>query len=532
MKNLFLDSQAARQLKINSLSFAQEISLETPTISNLGWAQKNFQQKKVIFCPPIEEISCMADNIIHYINYDWKEPIRMGGDFFHLYSIRNTKSKGLKLNKNIIMGKLITIIDFVKRMSPNDIPTYISFKMLRAVTGDPKYCSIYKNLLTKWGYLKLFYPENTKYVYTSIGDKEFFDFYTLDYFQENKKLQAYLDNYLNQLFMVEDNAFNYEHNEAVIKLGASFVASYDNSLRQLAFPNDVLEFIYNLDDDTKSKCLNSMRWFSTIGTITKVDAANRIYSPVFNMPKVLRKKLNYNFSVDVHNSHPLILCLLLREYYQRHNNSICYILDSVLNNKRIICSPNNDNLPEDVVEYISLTESGKLWDMLVQKTGLKRDEVKSLCFQNILYSRQHHCNLKNPFVAVFNKYFPNVIIAVEGIRQEIKQYCIDRHLYKPKKKEWRWNGDLQKLVEETVKFDVDLSTLIMRIEAKIMISALTRLYREYGDHFFSIFDAIYCVGTTQVSPKKVKATFSKRFAAIGLKPSFGIEIKNVGLLST
>lgn len=531
MRTLFLNSQAAIQLKINSLSFAQENSLETPTISNLGWAQKNFQQKKEIFCPPIEEVSSMADNIIHYINYDWKEPIRMGGDFFHLYSIRNTESKGLKLNKNIIMGKIITIIDFVKRMTPQNTPTYISFEMLRAVTGDPKYCSIYKSYLIGCGYLKLSYPKNSNYVFTTIGNKNL-DFYPLDYFKENKKLQAYLDNYLNQIFKVEDNAFNYVHNDAVIKLGAPFVESYDNSLKQLAFDDDVLKFIKGLDDDTKSNCINSLRWFSTTDTITKVDAANRIYSPVFNMPKVLRKKLNYNFCVDVHNSHPLILCLLLREYYQRHNHSIYYILESVLNNKRIAYSPCNDNLPYDVVEYISLTESGELWDKLVQQTGLKRDQVKSLCFQNILYSRQHHCNLKNPFVALFNKHFPNVIKAVEDIRQEIKQYCIDNHLYKPKKKEWRWDGDLQKMVAETVKFDVDLSTLIMRIEAKIMINALKQLYKQIGDHFFSIFDAIYCVGTTQLDPNVVKTAFSKQFAAIGLKPSFGIECKNVGLLST
>ena len=182
------------------------------------------------------------------------------------------------------------------------------------------------------------------------------------------------------------------------------------------------------------------------------DEYGRIHHFITNSPKGYRDYLNIWFHIDVHNCQPLLFASLIYEYYGISRKVIEYISESYNDfingvsdyHERIVCEYHNKafnyhyetrndcnvlnsseldeikkniaTIPIDVLEYIHLVMSGKLWDVLATTLGMKRDDVKGIMFGELFYSNAKGIMPWQTHAKVFQEHFPNVSKAIVSIR--------------------------------------------------------------------------------------------------------------------
>ncbi len=264
--------------------------------------------------------------------------------------------------------------------------------------------------------------------------------------------------------------------------------------------------------------------------ITEIDNDNRIYHILTNTPKDLKEYLNIKFSIDIKNSHPLLLNKLLLIYCidnELFNNIINkeikhinintilisnsklythYVSDNIHNN--LIYNNINEllnevkNIPPDVRQYIYKTSKGQMWEELLSACefkGLKADdrgELKAQMFAEVFYSKTRTTIYKE-YGKVFKSIYPNV-------------YKIINEL-KPKEE------------------DTKLSHLIMKMESELFHQILERIYKETEYDAINIHDAVVILDTPNnenCKTDEIETIMRDVYNNYNLFPTFSIDRYN------
>lgn len=244
--------------------------------------------------------------------------------------------------------------------------------------------------------------------------------------------------------------------------------------------------------------------------ILSVDKNLRIYSILSQSPRILKNFLNIKFSIDIHNSHPLLFNKLIIERYNINKNilHILYNNISIIDNSyysvsKQLCKllvnsgikkEKIANIPNDILEYIYNTSKGIFWDDFTRLDEFKRllrSHIKVTLFREVFYSKALTTKGKD-FAKVFKKKYPSVY----------------------------------KLVKESKKSDrTYLANEMMKIESSLFRNILTKLYAKRF-RVLTIHDAIIVLdvkANTQCVPELVQSIIEKEYQYIGLFPNVSID---------
>lgn len=219
-------------------------------------------------------------------------------------------------------------------------------------------------------------------------------------------------------------------------------------------------------------------------SINRVDGSGRIYHCLTNLERELKQFLNIDFMLDCKNSHPLLFNYFIFMHYGIPLSSSYNIMSFIKGNSPIIGdshfhnvgknirnylinnSIENDSvalLQDDELEYIYLTCTGQLWDIVMARHQDKdRNEVKVKMFQEVFYSNSPYAYHWKEYAVEFKNQFPSVYKKIGAWKSshqpgEIKKYMAERNL--------------------TVdKPTASLSVAMMNLEAQIFTTILKRLY--------------------------------------------------------
>lgn len=289
-----------------------------------------------------------------------------------------------------------------------------------------------------------------------------------------------------------------------------FSVKYNASLEQLSLNHEkAMEYTNNkLDKYTHryNYYLHSISHFTKDRMrIISVDKNGRIYHPLTNFPRDLKQFTNIHYSIDVHNSHPLMVNHYLINYYNI-NKDIIKIINEIeignINNHnecKQLCKDLKQNklwkdmvkgIPSDVLLYIITTSKGIFWDILSKLTGVDRHEIKGNSFQEIYYGRNRSTRGK-AFGKVFVELYPHV-----------------------------WS-----VLRKLKKADDGLANTMMQVEARIMKDILNALYGK-GYMVASIHDAVIvpiCEENKDFDKDVAVSLMKKVYARYGLYPTLDVE---------
>ncbi|WP_299823618.1 hypothetical protein [uncultured Pontibacter sp.] len=205
-------------------------------------------------------------------------------------------------------------------------------------------------------------------------------------------------------------------------------------------------------------------------------SGNRVHNNLTSLPKRLRRFLYINsgetlVNLDIRNSQPLLLSIVLREYYP--------------------CT-----LPPDVAKYINLCENGQFYEhmmdlMDIPACPMHRDKIrksfKEDCFAHIFYCKN---NPKYTYkeAKIFKRAFP--------------------HCY-------------QVIIQEKKVNYKNLSIKMQQAESNIIIDRVVRHLADLRNIFaLPIHDSLV---VTESNADYVKQIMLKEFANYGVNPTINIE---------
>lgn len=175
--------------------------------------------------------------------------------------------------------------------------------------------------------------------------------------------------------------------------------------------------------------------------ITSIDTNKRIYSIATSTPRLLKPFLNIRYSLDIHNSHPLLFNSILMSYYDISTSlmdRIYPIYEQIYTSnveshnvrrflRKILIANNIEeenikSIPIDVLYYMYLTSMGLFWDVtipkeMVDEKNLLRSDIKVLMFREVFYSKKLTARGKE-YAKIFAKEFPNVYTVVLDSKRE------------------------------------------------------------------------------------------------------------------
>lgn len=512
-----------------------------------------------------------------------------------------SKKSDTKLNYHSIYKKIVFFMDYFYRLNPQNKSYFISSDNIYCLLGE--HYKLIINTLVEHKILdkervmknekkevyssKASYFVDDYYLLYKFNDESLdkFSFRSYTYFNkcfsntiQNQKFQEYLKSYIDKVTTLSEkyNEEDWCKKDILSKLKGWFpwyncyhipvfyIDQHNKSLAKtkLNITEKQIQDIEYAKSIKEGKDVNIRQLISNFNDkkyLKSIDKQLRVYSSLTSLPKEVRQYMNYSCSVDIHNSQPLLLTVLLREYYT-YNKSIKRLINYFFNDKRTALDEyfeigqNDWLLPNDVKLYIDLVNDSKksedkdFWSLLTEKmVNLKknqyestlskvksrniennwlkpnyseiRSKVKECSFKDIFYSKE---NYKSDIKDVFNYYFPNVFSALIDMKKQIENYCMKNNkVSRNKKKEC-------------------LSTLLMKIESILMITSLTELYYRTTDDysFVSIHDAIYYIGSKETMINKygriikvadmIKGVVREVYAAFfGLKPKFGKDVKSL-----
>lgn len=239
----------------------------------------------------------------------------------------------------------------------------------------------------------------------------------------------------------------------------------------------VMEMDSERAKDWQSKINNFDKFWFSAAEIN----GNRAYSNATNFPKDLRC---YNYiqghkgeplwEFDIKNSQPLLLSIVVMEYYKQKGIPI----------------------PEDVLRYKALCETGNFVNYfrdLLDTAGIKHEEtIKTDLFARIFFNKE---SLKRTykFKQKFDEYFPSVGQCISEIKHTEGHKAI--------------------------------STKLTEVESEIMIQKVSMKLIELGVEFFPLHDAIYTVEEyTEITYKVILEEFQKYDIIPKVEPTIVEEI--------
>lgn len=249
--------------------------------------------------------------------------------------------------------------------------------------------------------------------------------------------------------------------------------------------------------------------------ITSIDDNKRIYSIATSTPRLLKPFLNIRYSLDIHNSHPLLFNSILMSYYDISTSlmdRIYPIYEQIYTSnveshnvkrflRKILIANNIEeenikSIPIDVLYYMYLTSMGLFWDVtipkeMVDEKNLLRSDIKVLMFREVFYSKKLTARGKE-YAKIFAKEFPNVYTVVLDSKRENR---------------------------------TKLANDMMKIESELFGKILVELYAKKFK-VISIHDAIVVLDVKQnekCTERVVKQVMTDVYRKYGLHPDISVD---------
>ena len=225
-------------------------------------------------------------------------------------------------------------------------------------------------------------------------------------------------------------------------------------------------------------------WFFT------PDDYGRVHSNISNLNSCLRSCIRWNnkclVNIDICNSQPLFLGVILYDFYVNNCKLLSFILPPPSSLYRIPC----DILPQDVEDFIHLVEIGKIYEYIANVAGVEvknRKKFKQKIFSEILFCEDK--GWVSEYSNLFESLFPNVYNFIVELKK----------------------GDY-----------ADLAKLLQQVESNFMIDGVVgRCMREYPEMpVFTIHDSIM---TTEEYVETLQNIMLEEFAKLGVRPKLHIE---------
>ena len=244
---------------------------------------------------------------------------------------------------------------------------------------------------------------------------------------------------------------------------------------------------------------------------------NRIYHILTSTPRNLKYFLNIKYTVDIHNSHPLLFSKFLMDKYNIPLSYRKSLLSSLLeinpyinvyNVRRKLYNLLKQNnidyleildIPLDVLRYLYLVCSGKFWNVVIPQLKEEnatntynkiRQDVKIIMFAQVFYGKSLTSRGKK-YAKIFEQQFSNVYSVVLSFKRGLERD------------------------KRTV-----LTHKLMSLESQLFREALKRLF-EKGYKVVSIHDAIVVLNVIEndnLTPEIVKEVLCDVYSEVGLVP--------------
>lgn len=302
-----------------------------------------------------------------------------------------------------------------------------------------------------------------------------------------------------------------------------FYDSYVNSLNKLklVYSKQAQKFIdvhFSQNNNSKHYYEYILEEYNNSNFFIKVPNLkdNRIYHILTSTPRNLKYFLNIKYTVDIHNSHPLLFAKFVMDRYNIPLSCRKSLLSSLLEinpyikvynvrkklynllkQNNIKCSEILD-IPLDVLRYLYLVCSGKFWNVVIptleEKTtntyNIIRQDVKVIMFAQVFYGKSLTSRGKK-YAKSFKQQFPNVYSVVLSFKKGLERD------------------------KRTV-----LTHKLMSLESQLFREVLKRLF-EKGYKVVSIHDAIVVLNVIEndnLTPEIVKEVLCKVYSEVGLVP--------------
>ena len=250
----------------------------------------------------------------------------------------------------------------------------------------------------------------------------------------------------------------------------------------------------------------------------------RVHTNVTSLMTELRQFLRYDglplVNLDIRNSQPLFLGMLLSNYFQNDKNlaniNRYSISDQSVYSESFFSSPipssiisptppircnflhleikgaeglEERRVPDDLNQYVELCQNGTFYDYMMEKGNIvhqDRRQFKTRFFASVFFCKNNPVRRE---AEVFGSIFPSVYEAVRELKA--RDYT-------------------------------QLSKLLQRVESSFMINRVVRaLMNEYPDlPLFTIHDSLM---TTQEHSETVRWAMMDQFRRVGLAPTINIE---------
>lgn len=431
---------------------------------------------------------------------------------------RTPSKKTLRKKYEFFIHNLIS-----RQISSNGGMAYLSSTILQKIL-DKDYFVIKINLIRK-GIIATdsYYDLNTKtYGYCIMPTQKITTSIVPIYYPDehycktlNKLLQEHTDNYVAQ---------------AKENMSDGFYKSYLHSLSKLKLQfedkaNEFVDIHFTNNSNPKLYYQYIIEQYRNHNFDIKVPNTkdNRIYHILTSTPRLLKYFLNIKYTVDIHNSHPLLFVNEIYEYYQvptsyRYLISLyireIYTIDNNGYNvrgklynklkKNNIDYPEIKEIPLDVIRYIYLVSVGKFWDKVLptlnepkegNKYNIIRQDVKVIMFAQVFYGKQLSSRGQE-YAKIFKEQFPSVYSIILSFKRGL-----DRN-------------------ERTV-----LTHKLMALESKLFREVLRRLY-ELKYSVISIHDAVVVLDVKEnndCTPTLVSDIIEQVYNELGLLPDCSVD---------
>ena len=372
-----------------------------------------------------------------------------------------------------------------------------------------------------------------------------------------------------------DKKHEEEIQNAIKATSPQFVERYNKALSKLTINKDeatsYVKSTYSIETDIqkKNKRLYTIQKIDNKDykkEIRAIDDNGRIYHIGTELQRDIKRFTNIEFSIDCKNSHPFLFSYVLFRYITQGNIGIeerfndelfhCVLfslmkfikenkgiynhymfsdfLGKTLKTKKLAKSelakiektlPALENVQRDVWQYIYDVSEGKIWDMFVDAFDEDRTTVKQNVFGSVMYSYVSKREKKldgdrAKWVNMFKSLYPSVFQLINEIKQSLHEQCKEKGMVKQLKHPYEVEIN-NHIISFTQKDEVLLPMLLMKLESKIFINILTKLFNKRIT-CFGIHDAVAVI-KSKLTENEIKAIMMKEYSVYGLIPTLSTD---------
>lgn len=423
--------------------------------------------------------------------------------------VKKEKKTVVKREKLLAKKYEFLIHTIIKRVLNNDNGmAYLHSAILQNVFGKD-----YRKMLDNLFKMGILHSDG----YYSLAEKTYGYYFSPNVrFTYTLRLSSYLSDYDDKLNKCLLPYQTKEEQDNKQRLENDYLYSrYNDSLKylKLQYVDEAVSFvtshIFPTDKSNEYYVRVIDRYLDGDFCITSIDDNKRIYSIATSTPRLLKSFTNIKYTLDVHNSHPLLFNSILMSYYniptslmdriypiyekiytsnvESHN--VRRFLRKVLMESNISGGYIKD-IPTDVLFYMYLTSMGLFWNVaipnnIIEEKGLLRSDIKVLMFREVFYSKKLTARGKE-YAKIFAKEFPNVYKVVRESKKDNRTKLANDMM---KLESELFGKILSELYSKKFKV-ISIHDAIVVLDVKqnekcteeIVKEVMTDVYRKYGLH--------------------------------------------------